>query len=179
MADQLALEHVLRSSALFKGLTTQQYADLVKQARPVSYDAGQMIFARGDKGNDIVIVLSGRIRISVLSLEGRELSFTHAGAGDIFGEIAAFDGGIRTADATAITAATAATIAHNALTKLLMLSPTFAQNAIASLCQKISNGECAARERGLARYRGSSGTLSTQCVETSMSPNRWARTRRP
>jgi CRP/FNR family cyclic AMP-dependent transcriptional regulator len=68
--------------------------------REASFQAGQAIFARGDSGTDIYLVTEGRVRLSVLSAEGRELSFSYAGPGDLFGEIAALDGGGRTADAT-------------------------------------------------------------------------------
>ena len=69
----------------------------------MALDAGEMLFARGDPGNEIYLVVEGRIRISVLSSDGRELSFAHAVPGDVFGEIAALDGSPRSADATAIT----------------------------------------------------------------------------
>ena len=38
-----------------------------------------MIFSRGDPARDIYLVLEGRIRLSILSSDGRELSFDHAG----------------------------------------------------------------------------------------------------
>jgi CRP/FNR family transcriptional regulator, cyclic AMP receptor protein len=141
VADHAAIEHVLRDITLFKGLTPEIYADLARQARPATFDAGEMIFGRGDKGDDVFIMLNGRVRLSVLSLEGRELSFSHAGKGDVFGEIAAFDRGIRTADATAITAVEAVTLAHTVVLRLVATSPTFAQNAIASLCQKFRQAD--------------------------------------
>jgi CRP/FNR family transcriptional regulator, cyclic AMP receptor protein len=141
VADQATIEHVLRGIALFQGLTPDTYADLARQARPVRFNAGEMIFGRGDKGDDVVIMLSGRVRLSVLSLEGRELSFSHAGPGDVFGEIAALDRGIRTADATAITAVEAVTLTHTVLTKLIAISPIFAQRVISSLCQKLRQAD--------------------------------------
>jgi CRP/FNR family transcriptional regulator, cyclic AMP receptor protein len=51
-----------------------------------------MVFARGDPEDDIYLVLEGRIRLSIVSAEGRELAFEHSTPGSIFGEIAVLDG---------------------------------------------------------------------------------------
>jgi CRP-like cAMP-binding protein len=45
-------------------------------------------------------VLSGAVKLSVPSLDGRELVLRVVRAGEIFGELAVLDGGVRTADAT-------------------------------------------------------------------------------
>jgi CRP/FNR family transcriptional regulator, cyclic AMP receptor protein len=109
--------------------------------REAFYAAGQAIFARGDAGTDIYLVLEGRVRLSVLSAEGRELSFSYAGPGDLFGEIAALDGGGRTADATAVTAVHAMTLAHTALRQLVATTPAFASAVIAFLCHRLREAD--------------------------------------
>jgi CRP/FNR family cyclic AMP-dependent transcriptional regulator len=111
--------------------------DVARQMREASFHSGQSIFARGDIGKDVYLVTEGRVRLSVLSSEGRELTFSHAGPGDVFGEIAALDGGRRTADATAVTPVRAMTLSHTALSRLLEESRGFAQAMITFLCARI------------------------------------------
>ena len=50
----------------------------------------------------MVAVLSGRIRISATSPDGREVTLNMIDAGEVFGEIALLDGKPRSADATAL-----------------------------------------------------------------------------
>jgi CRP-like cAMP-binding protein len=83
------------------------------------------------------LVLEGRIRISILSSDGRELSFDHAGPGDVFGEIAALDGGNRTAGATAISQVEAMVLAHQVLQELIQGNPKVSTAAIRFLCQRL------------------------------------------
>ena len=72
--------------------------------RRIEFEPNQMIFSRGDPGREIDSVLDGRVRPSpFLLLTAVRKSFAHAGPGNVFGEIAALDGGERTAGATAIT----------------------------------------------------------------------------
>ena len=104
----------LGRNALFAALGESDRAEIAGRMRRVVYDADQMIFARGDPGLEIYLVLAGRVRLSILTPDGRELSFAHARPGDIFGEIAALDGGERTAGATAITHVEAMTLSRKA-----------------------------------------------------------------
>src|SRR5262245_33927347 len=94
--------------------------------RSVQFDTDQMIFSRGDLGREIYLVLDGRIRLSILSSDGGELSLAHAGPGDIFGEIAALDGRERTAGATAISRVQAMSLPQRAMQELIENHPKVA-----------------------------------------------------
>nr|PZN74962.1 MAG: Crp/Fnr family transcriptional regulator [Pseudomonadota bacterium] len=137
MTPHANIAQMLGTAKLFSKLDEASRLDIARQMREASFRAGQSIFARGDAGTEVYLVLEGRVRLSVLSSEGRELSFTHAERGDVFGEIAALDGGVRTADATAVTAVKAMTLSHTALKRLVQTSPAFAEAAIAFLCSRI------------------------------------------
>ena len=126
---------------MFGTLAPEALRQVAKQFRPVSYGAGQLIFERGDPGKDIILVLTGRVRLSVLSAEGRELSFGHPGPGEIFGEIAALDGGPRTAHATAVTKVEAMVLSRSALDALVEAQPVVAKAAIAFLCSRLREAD--------------------------------------
>jgi CRP-like cAMP-binding protein len=104
---------------------------------PASFTADQLIFARGDPGDDIYLVLKGRVRLSVFSLDGRMLSFKLAEAGDIFGEIGPLDGGVRTADATALTRVDVMSLQGAKLNSLLEGNPRVARATIRYLCMRL------------------------------------------
>ena len=119
----------------------------------------QTIFTRGDRGSHVYLVAEGRVRLSVFSSDGRLLSFKHAGAGDVFGEIAALDGGPRSADAVALTRVAVMTLAAERLNQLIESNPRVARAAIACLCQRLRETSAQAEtialhavETRLARY---------------------------
>jgi CRP/FNR family cyclic AMP-dependent transcriptional regulator len=174
---------LLEESTLFGGLTEADRLNVARHMREASYQAGQAIFARGDAGDNVYLVLEGRVRLSVLSAEGRELSFGYAGPGDVFGEIAALDGGGRTADATAATTVRAMTLGHTALQRLVATTPALAGAAIAFLCRRIREAdlqlEGVALHRievrlarfllGLLRQREGAGKAACETVDLGMS----------
>jgi CRP-like cAMP-binding protein len=138
MSDVVEL---LGKAKLFGAMPLDQRQKVAQQMRPASYRNGQQIFSRGDAGTELYLVLEGRVRLSIISLEGRELAFTHAGAGDIFGEIATLDGGARTADATAVAATKALSFSRAQVNALLETSPQFAKAALDLVCQRLRDGD--------------------------------------
>jgi CRP/FNR family transcriptional regulator, cyclic AMP receptor protein len=135
--DQKAIAELLARTALFGSLDTHDRTVIVGRMRRVQFDPDQMIFSRGDPGRDLYLVLEGRIRLSVLSSEGRELSFAHAEPGHVFGEIATLDGGERTASATAITRVQALALRQDVMMELIERNPKVGLAAIRFLCQRL------------------------------------------
>jgi CRP-like cAMP-binding protein len=132
-----AIVELLGKTALFGTLADVDRAAIAGRMRRVQFDGDQMIFSRGDPGRDIYLVLEGRIRLSILSSDGRELSFAHAGPGSIFGEIATLDGGERTAGATAISRVSAMALPQRAMMELIENNPKVALAAIRFLCTRL------------------------------------------
>ena len=132
-----AIVELLGKSALFGSLAETDLTAIAGRMRRVQFESDQMIFSRGDAGREIYLVLEGKIRLSILSSDGRELSFAHAGPGSIFGEIATLDGGERTAGATAITRVTAMALPQRATMELIENNPKVAMATIRFLCTRL------------------------------------------
>src|SRR4030095_10549391 len=128
---------LLGKSPLFESLAETDRATIAGRMRRIDFEPNQMIFSRGDPGREIYLVLDGRVRLSVLTADGRELSFAHAGPGNVFGEIAALDGGARTAGATAITHVEVMSLPQKATLELIEGNPKVAIATVAFLCSRL------------------------------------------
>jgi CRP/FNR family cyclic AMP-dependent transcriptional regulator len=137
MAHAALVIALLGRTDLFRSLSEADRAAVAAQMRDATYEPGQLIFGRGDAGEGLYLLVEGRVRLSVLSAEGRVLSFGHAGRGDIFGEIAALDGQARTADATALARVTTMMLARSSLKRLMEAKPQLAEAAVALLCRRL------------------------------------------
>ena len=127
----------LTGTALFGSLEAPTRQAIATEMREVRFHAGQTIFERGDPGSEIYLVLEGRVRLSVLTADGRELSFSHAVANEIFGEIAVLDTSYRSASATAVSDVRTMSLSAAAFHRALATSPGLAQAAIALLCARL------------------------------------------
>jgi CRP-like cAMP-binding protein len=90
-------------SGLFRQLSDNERDALFAGARTHRYAADENIFLMGSPGDDMLAVVSGTIRISMPSADGKEVVLAVLGPGEICGEIALLDGKERTADANAAT----------------------------------------------------------------------------
>lgn len=136
-----SLTELLAGTALFGGLDEAGRRAVLTEMREVGYGAGQVIFTRGDPGKEIFLVVSGRVRLSVLTPEGRELSFAHAEPGQVFGEIAMLDGETRSADATAVTKVVALTLSRGAFQRVIAAHPVVGDAVIRFLCRRIREAD--------------------------------------
>jgi CRP/FNR family cyclic AMP-dependent transcriptional regulator len=84
-------------------LSPEEIDKLLTYSRVERYPAGEEIFAKGSPGNSLMIVLRGRVRISSISLAGKEIVLNIIDVGELVGEIATLDGGERSGDAVAMT----------------------------------------------------------------------------
>jgi CRP/FNR family transcriptional regulator, cyclic AMP receptor protein len=110
MSDK-ALSH-LNNLKLFAGVPEAARAKLAASARPVRFGVDEALFRRGEPAEGMVVVLDGLVRIHLSDAKGREVTLALVGAGEPIGEIALIDGGVRSADATALTPVSALLVRH-------------------------------------------------------------------
>ena len=137
MSNKDVIIPLLSRTELFGGLSADDLAACAAAFRSVSFVKDEVLFVRGDPGTNIYLVAEGRVRLSTATEEGRELSFRHATTGDLFGEIAALDGGTRTADATALTPVIAFTLDRSAFRGLWSTRPTISIRLVTFLCGRL------------------------------------------
>lgn len=151
MVDADLISSELEQAALFEGTTPETRRAIAATLTPARFKSGQVIFSRGDLGGDLYLIMSGRVKVSVLTAEGRELAFAHIEKGSLLGEIAMLDEGERTADATALTAVEAMVLSRANAMKLLDAHPDFAMAIIRFLCQRMRETDL--RYEGVALHR--------------------------
>jgi CRP-like cAMP-binding protein len=98
---------------------------------------GEAIFSKGDPGNSMIAVISGTVKISVSSAEGRSAILNLIGPGEIFGEMSVLDGQPRSADCTANTACEIFVIDRREFLPFLRSQPELAMKFIELLCTRL------------------------------------------
>ena len=129
---------LLRQAAIFSEVGSEALLRACAgRMRACRYEAGQFLFARGDAGHRLLLIVEGRVRLTVTTEEGRELSVRHAARGDLLGEIAVLDGGRRSTDAIAIGPVAALALERSDVDALLRDNPEFSRAVIAFLCRRL------------------------------------------
>jgi CRP-like cAMP-binding protein len=128
---------VLRNNALFRDLTGDALEKIGKLAICRNVPKGTLLFSQGDPGDSFYGIISGCVRVSAMSPEGREIHIVELGDGDTFGEVALLDGGRRTASATVSADATLFLLARRHFRALLEGDQLVALHIIERLCERL------------------------------------------
>lgn len=126
---------------LFRGLDPDDRKLLVSQARIRNFSAGDVIFLMGSSGDSMMAVLDGTVRISVPSMEGREIVLAILQPGELLGEIALLDGKERTADARAMTDCSLAILERRAVVAFLEQHPSGMLSLVEVLCGRLRQSD--------------------------------------
>lgn len=126
---------------VFEALSHEMREELAAHAFSKSYAAGDLIFAAGDDGHTIMAVLKGTVRIGIVTSTARDLVLTDCHEGDVFGEVALFDGGPRSADARAQTNVELLMLERRDVLAVLERHPKAALRLLELLCARLRRSD--------------------------------------
>ncbi|MES2030344.1 MAG: Crp/Fnr family transcriptional regulator [Pseudomonadota bacterium] len=136
-ARSARLVAAIGETAIFGDLAPETITELARYASVLKFKRGDYIFRRGDPGTSLFGVVSGTVRMSSSSADGKSAVLNLIGAGQIFGEIAVLDGLGRTTDAIANVNCEIWRIERRNLIPLIHTQPALAVKFIDLLCARL------------------------------------------
>lgn len=127
----------IKQTALFQPLDDQQLVEVARRLNPRRYRAGTIIFHQGDPGECLYLLVSGRVRISLVHPDGREVALRIYSCGDSFGELSVLDRQQRSATATAMEDVTTLTLDRSAFQELLRENFVLVEHIMALLAERL------------------------------------------
>ncbi len=128
---------VLSKAPLFEALDEEGAAALRSSITEVRLGRGQTLFSEGDEGDRLYVMLSGKVKLTRKSADGRENLLAVLGPGEMLGELSLFDPGPRTASAVAVTDAVLAGLGHDDLRPFIMRQPEVAVHLLKALATRL------------------------------------------
>jgi CRP-like cAMP-binding protein len=128
---------VLRKHPIFCDLDPDALDQLCRYAKLTSLKRGATLFSKGDPGNCLYAVISGTMKISITSTDGRNAILNLIGPGEIFGEVAVLDGQARIANGTANTDCELCIIDRREFLPFVRSQPALAMKFIELLCGRL------------------------------------------
>lgn len=123
---------------------------------------GQAIFHEGGTSDRVVIVLSGRVKVSTTTEEGREIVLAFRGPGDMLGELSAIDGEPRSATVEAIEPVEALALAAADFRSFLIANPDVALLLLRMLSRRLRDAD---RKRVEFAAHDTVGRVAARLVE--------------
>ena len=131
------MDDVLAKAGLFQGIAEEAAEAVAASLAYADYGRGETVFAEGEQGDTLYIVLDGKVKIGRRATDGRENMLSVMGPSDMFGELSLFDPGPRTATATVVTDARLASLAHSSLRPWITDRPEIAEQLLRVLARRL------------------------------------------
>jgi CRP/FNR family transcriptional regulator, cyclic AMP receptor protein len=128
---------ILRRHPIFSDLKPDAFDQLCRYVKHSKLKRGVTIFSKGDAGNCLYAVISGTVKMSTSSAEGRSAILNLIGTGEVFGEIALLDDRERTTDAIANSDCELFVIDRREFIPFLHAQPALAMKFIKLLCARL------------------------------------------
>ncbi len=100
--DFQGVEAALAKAELMAALSEATRARLAKQGVPCTLEPGRLLFAKGDKGDALYVLLEGEVEVRTSTEAGKDVRLAALKPYALIGEMAVLDGGARSADICAI-----------------------------------------------------------------------------
>lgn len=128
---------LLRKIPLFSELSDAELDIALDTSTERSYANKTIVLQRGDEGDHMLVVYSGKVRVIIQGADGRELILRDCGPGHYVGELSVFDDLPRAATIQTIEKSTLLHLQREPLMKLIEHSPSFAKKVIANLSRRL------------------------------------------
>jgi len=145
-AQEMTLE-ALRSVPLFGSLDDHAATELRALLTVEDIPSGQQLFRKGDGGDAMYLIESGRIRISITDQDAQEVTLADLAQGDFFGEMALIDGRKRSADARVVEDARLTILSRPSFLTFVRANPDVALEMLSALSERLRRTDELLRSR--------------------------------
>ncbi len=131
------LEDILSRHWLFGSLPERTRSDLISKFSIKKYQMKNYVFHQDDLAERLYVILDGEISVETTSMSGKTTKITHLSKGEIFGEFALIDEGLRSASAIIVRPTTLASLSAQAFHQIMEEQPEFAKSLLCVLVAHI------------------------------------------
>jgi len=114
----------LKNCDLFERLSPEEVARIESRSRSRSFKRGGLIYLPSDRGDAVLLLTSGRVKIYHLTAEGKQALLAFVDPGELFGELALLDSGQREEFAEAMEDTSVVRIPREEIHRLIEAHPT-------------------------------------------------------
>ncbi len=145
---------VLKYIPLFSELSETDLTEITKLAVKQYYKKDNMILIEEEIGSTMFIILEGRVKISRISEEGREVILSILSEGDFFGEMSILDGQNRSANVVTLDDSKIMIVRREDFLQMLHDYPQIAINLLKELAHRLRRSDSQIKSLSLQNATG-------------------------
>ena len=128
---------LLKQVPLFEGLTEDELSGLSQVAMLRIFPKDRVVIMAEEEGDSLFVIHTGKVKVSIVSEDGREVILTILGEGNFFGEMSILDGNPRSANVTTIEETELLMVRRADFLRFIQQTPQVAIKLLAVLAQRL------------------------------------------
>lgn len=129
---------LLKKVEFFSSLDSIQLGAILKVAETRLFPKNTTLFHRGEPGDSLYVILSGRVKAILIGEDGREVTLAFLSAGEIVGEMALFDSGERrSATVLTVEPSELMMLTREQFMRAIAANPTIALSVMKTLARRL------------------------------------------
>ena len=150
---------------IFSELSDSTLEEIAKIGIKKQFKKESVVLLEHETGSALFVIASGKVKISRVSEDGREVILTILGESDFFGEMAILDGLARSANVTAIEDSELFIIQRNDFLDLLKTHPEVTISLLQELTQRLRTADMKIKSLSLKDAEGKVATVLLQLAD--------------
>src|SRR5688500_12254479 len=126
-----------RKFALFSELDDKELAAIAAVAKSRRYAKDDVVFHESESGDVFCLIREGKVKVTMISPEGKEIILSMLGPGDFFGEMALLDDEPRSATVVATEALDVVTIWRSDFLQILQENFSITRKVLAEISRRL------------------------------------------
>ena len=127
----------LQGIDILAGLGADERRELAGRCEAHRYEADKRIVSHEDNSTDVYFIVSGKVRVTIFSRSGKEVSFRDLAAGQVFGDLSAIDGEPRSASVVTLSDAVVVSMPKEVFWEVLRKHPAAAEVMLRELARLV------------------------------------------
>jgi CRP-like cAMP-binding protein len=122
-------------------LPPQELDELASRGRTQRFARGERLLQEGEPGDRVIVLLSGRAKVSCAGPDGQDVVLDFRGPGDLIGDLSAIDGGRRSSSVEALERVEALVVPASDLVALLERRPALGLAVLRMLTRRFRDAD--------------------------------------
>src|SRR5688500_6073485 len=131
---------LFRRFDLFNELDDRELASIAAVAKTRRYAKDDVIFHESESGDVFCLIREGKVKVTMISPEGKEIILSMLGPGDFFGEMALLDDQPRSATVVALEPLDVVTIWRSDFLSILQENFSITRKVLAEISRRLQIG---------------------------------------
>jgi CRP-like cAMP-binding protein len=132
---------VLKHIPIFQNLKDEELKSLAEKALRKKYPKDSIVFQESDEGDSLMVILSGQVKVVLISRDGKEIILSILKGGDFVGEMSLLDGEPRSATVIAMKESELLIIQRNVFLKQVEENPSIAKAVLEEMSRRIRRAD--------------------------------------